>query len=174
MVGKLAREGGEERRTRSGASMRYLWLPLVAHCIIGAGASAEVSHSIPAPISERSAGRNYAWISFMTLGPASEIKGGTDEVASRRLRVVVTLSEIYNSLSIEELTFGEENCCVRVATSRSVSLESFMDAFGMHGEVQGCEFDKWLSPSSFAFTFQERRFILTNAGAADVSVVESN
>jgi hypothetical protein len=109
----------------------------------------------------------------MSLGPAIPIEPATAELSERSLRVVVTRSEIYDSVYIEEVTFGEEGCCARVSAVRSIDMAAFQESFGMHGEVAGFQFDRWLSPSSFGFTFKRRRFVLSNAGLPNVSILET-
>jgi len=111
----------------------------------------------------------YPWITFMSEGPMNWLKESTSfEIKGRAYRVVVTTSEIYNRLLIEEITKGDEGCCVRVSSIREVDLDQFMEKCGLIGERSGFEFVRWLSPTSFEFRFHERNFQVLNVEKSHV------
>jgi hypothetical protein len=115
----------------------------------------------------------YPWITKMEIGPIDWVYESED-VAGRAYRVVVTTSEIYNSMYFEEITIGDEGCCVKVSSTRMFEIEQFAKKAGLKGELASLRFVEWLSPTSFKFKFHNRSFILRNVEKKIVSVMESN
>ena len=77
----------------------------------------------------------------------------------RAYRVVQLVSEIYDTVLIEEVALGHEGCCVKVKAVRRVDLDGFAKTFGFIGEIAGFRFLSWESGTSFRFRFHDREFI---------------
>ncbi|MFH0959040.1 MAG: hypothetical protein V1897_10095 [Pseudomonadota bacterium] len=66
-------------------------------------------------------------------GPTTCFEGKTTlDAQSRTYRVVVTTSEIYNRVYIEEITSGDEGCCAKIVSVREINLEQLYRRFGSH------------------------------------------
>ena len=115
----------------------------------------------------------YPWITVMKRGTVDWVYE-SDDVEGRAYRVVVLTSEIYNTVYFEEITIGDEGCCVKVASTREFEIGQFAKKAGFKGELAGFRFVDWLSPTSFKFKFKNRLFILRNVEKKQVSVTESN
>ena len=107
----------------------------------------------------------YAWIVFLSRGPIKwtstppAVPGDDPKSTGQAYRVVQLVSEIYDTVLIEEITLGNEGCCVKVKTVRRVDLDGFAKTFGFIGEIAGFRFLDWESGTSFRFRFHEREFI---------------
>ncbi len=111
----------------------------------------------------------YAWIVFLSRGPITwtsrppKTPGDEPLATGRAYRVVQLVSEIYDTVLIEEISLGNEGCCVRVEKVRRVDLDGFAKSFGFIGEIAGFTFLGWDSATSFRFRFHDREFIATGA-----------
>jgi hypothetical protein len=113
----------------------------------------------------------YQWITFLSEGPIDWFEENENaKVQGRAYRVVVLVSEIYNTVYLEEVTFGSEGCCKEVLSTRRFDLKAFTSAFGFKGELSGFEFVQWLSPTSFVFRYHERNFVMSAINKAKVKV----
>ena len=99
------------------------------------------------------------WVTFLVQSPPIWINNPSFEVHGRSYRVVVTTAEIYNRLFIEEITSGDEGCCVKVASIKKVDLEQLATIYGFRGELTGFKFIRWRSPTNFEFLFHGRSFL---------------
>jgi hypothetical protein len=107
----------------------------------------------------------YAWIIQLEQGPINWD-------SSCAYRVVVTRSEIYNTVYFEKVTFGEEGCCAKVVSTRIFNLEQFAKLFGIKGELAGFEFQTWNNPTIFTFKMQDRTFKVSELSKDNVLVEE--
>jgi hypothetical protein len=82
------------------------------------------------------------------------------------------VSEIYDTVLIEEVTFGSEGCCKKVRNVRKVDLEAFAKAFDMVGEISGFEFLNWGVDDSFRFRFKGREFHASGLGKSPLTISE--
>ncbi|MFC1495172.1 hypothetical protein ACFL6W_07825 [Thermodesulfobacteriota bacterium] len=115
----------------------------------------------------------YPWITFLSEGPTIWLEEDTSfEIQGRAYRIVVTTAEIYNRVFIEEITKGDEGCCVKIASNREFDLDLFMRKYGFKGERSGFKFLRWLSPTSFEFQFHDRKFRATNIESVQVKIIE--
>lgn len=71
--------------------------------------------------------------------------------------VILTLSEIYYHVYVEEITSGEEGCCLKITRCFQIRDEDLSGRFGIKS-FQGV---KWLNPTSFIITLNEHeKFII--------------
>lgn len=88
--------------------------------------------------------------------------------------MVITTSEIYNSVYIEEITRGPEGCCLELREARKIDLEEFRNKFSLIGETSGFRVLGWNSPRSFNFSIHDRKFKVTKVGSASIDITEMN
>ena len=100
----------------------------------------------------------YAWITSLNEGPTKRLDEPDGDVRARANRICITTSEIYNSLYIEEVTFGRERCCKKIASKKQLDLYELFDKFELQGEVANIKFGKWLNFSTFELEIQGRTF----------------
>ena len=113
----------------------------------------------------------YPWITYLSQGPIDWFeKNENAKVQGRAYRVVILVSEIYNTVFLEQVTFGTEGCCKKLSHSRRFDLKTFAEKFGFAGELSGFEFVRWLSPTSFVFQYQERNFVISAINKPDVKI----
>ena len=113
----------------------------------------------------------YPWITFLSQGPIDWFeKNENAKVQARAYRVAVLVSEIYNTVYLEEVTFGSEGCCKKLSRSRRFDLKGFASAFGFTGELSGFEFVRWVNPTSFVFRYHERNFVMSAINKTEVKV----
>ena len=120
----------------------------------------------------------YASIVFLSEGPITwrstppKTVGEDPTSVGRGYRVVQLISEIYDTLLVEEVTLGDEGCCKKVMRVSRVDLDGFAKAFGFIGEISGFEFVKWESETSFRFRFKGREFKATGLGNPKLTISE--
>jgi hypothetical protein len=113
----------------------------------------------------------YPWIRELSSGPAKwQDESESDASAGQMNRVAVLVSEIFNTVLLEELTFGDEGCCATIRRVRELDLEAFVRRFGFQGEISGFQLGPWLGPDAIQFSFKERRFRLDGLGRDTVCV----
>ena len=148
-----------------GIRLTLLGTILFATAPLSLGAQAE----IPTSPRERD---YYAWITSVATAPHQAITPGNDSTNSRRYRLVVLTSEIYNTVIVEEIIFGREACCARVRSAREVDLDALVRQFQLRGERAGFSIDSSLSPTAFRVRFMGRRFDISNVHRQRVTVVQ--
>jgi hypothetical protein len=120
----------------------------------------------------------YARIVFLSEGPITwrstppKTAGEEPTSVGRAYRVVHLISEIYDTVLVEEVTLGNEGCCKKVRGVSRVDLDGFAKAFGFVGEISGFEFVKWESETSFRFRFKGREFKATGLGNSRLTISE--
>ncbi|MEQ8472438.1 MAG: hypothetical protein RIC35_14690 [Marinoscillum sp.] len=100
----------------------------------------------------------YAWITSLNEGPVNWLDEPEGEIEGRAYRTCITTSKIYNSLYIEEVTFGTEGCCKQIASKKELDLYELFIKFGLTGEVANVEFSKWVNKSTFQLQIQNQLF----------------
>ena len=78
----------------------------------------------------------YPWITQLE-------QGATDWDTHIAFRVVVQTEETFNSVFLEKITFGDEGCCTKVASTREFDLRGFAEVFAIKGTLSGFEFVSW-------------------------------
>lgn len=92
-------------------------------------------------------------VEIISIGPEEEYGVG----GGHKFMVILTVSEIYYHLYIQEIAFGEEGCCKKVKRFFQIPDKDLSGDF----EIKSFEGVKWLSPSSFIITLNEHeRFII--------------
>ena len=113
----------------------------------------------------------YAWIVQLSQSPidwfASDVNA---KVQGKAYRVVILLVDIYNSVFIEQVTFGTEGCCKKVTNTRMVDLKTFSEKFGFTDEINGFRFMRWISTTSFIFRYKDRLFVMNAIDSPEVKV----
>ncbi|TYQ26285.1 hypothetical protein PseudUWO311_12200 [Pseudanabaena sp. UWO311] len=113
----------------------------------------------------------YPWIVQLSQSPTDWFESDVNaKVKGRAYRVVVLLEDIYNSVFIEQVTFGIEGCCKKVSSVRRFDIKNFSAKFGFAGEISGFRFMRWLSPTSFIFRYKDRLFVMTAIDKLEVTV----
>lgn len=120
----------------------------------------------------------YASIVFLSEGPITwrsmppKVAGEEPKSVGRAYRIVQLVSEIYDTILIEEVTLGNEGCCRKVRGVSQIDLDGFVKAFGFAGEISGFQFVKWESESSFRFRFKDREFTAAGLGKSRLTISE--
>jgi len=124
----------------------------------------------------------YPWVVAISLGPVAWVtfEDGIEEeelpfevVRGQFFRIVVTRAEEARSYYLERITLGGEGCCMQLASA--VRLETFQIAeqFNLPSNTSFIPV-RWVSPTSYIFEAQSRRFEMRNLDASQPSVVEIN
>jgi hypothetical protein len=126
----------------------------------------------PVAIPTKPANANYyPWITQLSQSPIDWFAKDTSaKIQGRAYRVVVLLTDIYNSVYFEQVTFGTEGCCKAIASVRQFDIKAFSAKFGFTGELTGFRFMRWLSPTSFIFRYQDRLFMMAAIDEPEVQV----
>jgi hypothetical protein len=118
--------------------------------------------------------RDYLdWITQLETAPHTSLPpSSADSARSKRYRLAVLTSEIYSTVLIEEVRFGDAGCCACVAVVRELDLDQMARAFSMRGEITGVRIVRPLSPTSFRITMHGRTFDLDDIDRPTVRVTE--
>ena len=100
----------------------------------------------------------YAWITSLKEGPINWLDKPEGESEGKAYRTVITTADIYNSLYIEEVTFGSEGCCKQIISKKKLDLYELFIKFGLTGEVTNVQFSKWVNPSTFNLKIRDKLF----------------
>lgn len=103
----------------------------------------------------------YAWITSLNEGPIKWLDKPEGEIEGKAYRTVITTAEIYNSLYIEQVTFGSEGCCKQIISKKKLDLYDLFIGFGLSGEVANVIFSKWINPSTFELQIQDEAFLIS-------------
>tara|TARA_R110002074_G_scaffold393150_1_gene579377 strand:+ start:196 stop:642 length:447 start_codon:yes stop_codon:yes gene_type:complete len=116
----------------------------------------------------------YPWITFLSSGPIKWIDAGEHETdtTGTTYRVVVTTSEIYDTVRIEKITLGFEGCCVKFSSVQKLDLRKVQNDFGMIGEISGFKFQEWTQFNVFRFSFNSKNFEAKIIGPNETKVHE--
>jgi hypothetical protein len=113
----------------------------------------------------------YPWVTFLSQGPIDWFeKNENAKVQGRAYRVAILVSEIYNTVFLEEVALGSEGCCKKLSRSRQFDLKAFAASYGFKGELSAFEFVRWLSPTSFVFRYRDRNFVMSAINKVQVKV----
>tara|TARA_R110000868_G_scaffold407190_1_gene688403 strand:+ start:365 stop:670 length:306 start_codon:yes stop_codon:yes gene_type:complete len=67
----------------------------------------------------------YVWITSLNEGPDNWLYEPKGEIEGTAYRACITTSEIYNSLYLEEVTFGTEGCCKRISSKKNLTYMNY-------------------------------------------------
>jgi hypothetical protein len=87
----------------------------------------------------------YPWIEQLITAPTEWLPEIDDEeesvetVRGTHWRFIVTRSEIYVSIYLEQVSFGMEGCCMKLALVRAVEEEDIARHFRLRGELSRLE-----------------------------------
>lgn len=118
---------------------------------------------------EKSNLNQYPWISFLSMGDEKWNKEETQGIA---FRFIITTSEIYDQIIIEEIRFGEEGGVKTVFFTRQVDLSDLAESFKILGEISEIEFIKWNEWNSFEVKILDRKFLFKNIEKPILNVEE--
>jgi len=103
----------------------------------------------------------YVWITSLIEGPANWLNEPHGEIEGTAYRTCITTPEIYNSLYLEEVTFGTEGCCKRISSKKKLDLYELFIKFGLTGEVANVEFSKWVNNTTFELKIHSQVFSIS-------------
>ncbi|WKK82935.1 hypothetical protein [Marivirga arenosa] len=103
----------------------------------------------------------YAWITSLNEGPIEWLTVSTNDIDAKAYRIVITTSEIYNSLYVETVVFGNEGCCKRIVAKHQIDLYDLFSKLKMSGEITNIEFTKWLNNGEFEMNIQDQSYLLS-------------
>lgn len=118
---------------------------------------------------ERSNFIRYPWITFLSMGGE---KWNKEETLGIAFRFILTTSEIYDQIIIEEIHIGEEGGGKTVFFTRQVDLQELAESFKILGEISGVEFIKWNEWNSFEVKILDRKFLFKNIEKPRLTVEE--
>ena len=99
-------------------------------------------------------------------------KWNKEETRGIAFRFIITTSEIYDQIIIEEIQFGEEGGGKTVFFSRQGDLSELAESFKISGEISGIEFIKWNEWNSFEVKILDRKFLFKNIEKPILNVKE--
>ena len=115
----------------------------------------------------------YEWITALSSGPIKWKEGITEnDTSGERYRVVITTSEIYNSVYLEKISIGPEGCCVQLQSIQNLNLNNLKVKFGLKGEIAGFKLIEWETFNVFIFTIHSRTFKAQIAENSEVEIEE--
>jgi len=91
----------------------------------------------------------YAWITSLNEGPIKWLEEPEKDVEGEAYRICITTSEIYNSLYIEQVTFGMEGCCKKIVSKKELDLYKLFEIYQLTGEIANVEFRTWIDFKTF-------------------------
>jgi hypothetical protein len=120
----------------------------------------------------------YASIDELHAGPlesaglsAESYETAPQDVPRGRLfRVVGLISEVYSTAFIEEVVFGYEGCCKRLAHIWQLDLEAIYDHFKLKGELSGFTLVDWESSRSFRFRLKGDLYRASELGGERIKI----
>lgn len=97
-------------------------------------------------------------VDIVSSGP---IKWGYDKDSNAkgvRYRIVITLSEVYHYIYIQELNYGDEGCCVEVIRTFQIDIEKNLEKRYFYGisDIQ------WIDYKSLSFIGDSNKYMLNN------------
>jgi len=115
----------------------------------------------------------YPFITHLSRGPSQRLDArDSEQVRLLSHRVAVLGDESDTLVFLEEIISGEGDCCRSVLSIRRLDLEEIHARFAIPGKTSDFTLLHWLSPTSFEFVIQHRRFILDGLGKEQVRVKE--
>jgi len=124
----------------------------------------------------------YASVVDLSIGPVEwvDFDETTDEeelppeiVRGRFFRIAVTTSEEMRSYYIEQITIGDEGCCIEIASISEIDIYDLERRLKLP-TWPSLEPVRWTSPTSYIFEAKDRRFEIRNLGDSVPIVVELN
>jgi len=118
----------------------------------------------------------YSAITLLSQGKTTWLPSPKDrdweqgETVGFAYRIVITTSEIYNTIYFEKITYGAEGSGSKIAWSHQLDMKEFAQRFQILGELSGIQFSKWLSPVSFGFVFQGKQYVVQDVSKRKVVV----
>lgn len=98
------------------------------------------------------------------------LSAGEPDEQGRFYRVIIYTEEIYDTVIIEGLTFGEEGGNVKIVSKRKVDLNALWTTFHLNGEIAGLEFGRWITPTSFTLKVLNKTFLIKNVNSLALTV----
>jgi hypothetical protein len=124
----------------------------------------------------------YNWITILDEGPRIFIDYepeqedsffiNKDAVVSYSYRVIITTSEIYNSIYIEKVIFGIEGSNARISKIKKINMDEFQAKFKIKGEIAGFELEKWINEKIFLIKRNDRKFKFSAIDQPNIIVEE--
>jgi hypothetical protein len=112
----------------------------------------------------------YAWITSLNESPINWLKKSENDIRGRAYRICITTSEIYNSLYIEEVTFGSEGCCKKILSKKELDLYELFKEYQIRGEVTNVKFLKWIDATTCQLTIKDKIYSVSNLDSDIVKV----
>jgi len=97
---------------------------------------------------------DYTSITFLSEGETYWLESNTESEKGFAFRAVITTSEIYDNLFVEEVGYGEERGGKKILKRIKIDLNTIMTNLKLKGEISGVEFVKWLTWNSFVIKLQ--------------------
>ena len=91
----------------------------------------------------------YNWITFLSESPIEWFDNPNDNIYGCAYRFVITTSEIYDNIYIENVTFGEEGGNKMLVSKQRIPLNEIADKYDIRGEISGIKFVRWIDSASF-------------------------
>lgn len=101
----------------------------------------------------------YPWISFMTEGPSIERE---ESETFEFFRLVITTSEIYNSIYFEKCSQGLEGGGRRIEWKRLIDDDALSQKFSMRGEFAGVTLVGWRGWNTVVLNIHGDKYIFKN------------
>jgi hypothetical protein len=120
---------------------------------------------------------NYAWITFLTEGPAGWLAKDDDaQIQGKTLRFIFYSGpeEAPSTYRIEEISFGTERCCRALRSARQFQLrEKMSGAFGPPDARNANEFEfiRWRNASAVEIKYFGRPYAITDLDRRVITVV---
>jgi hypothetical protein len=113
---------------------------------------------------------SYSSIVFLTEGEVRWLDTPVGEIEGISYRVIITRSDIYNSLFIEKITYGTEGCCKNIVSTKEIPVNELFKLFSITGEHAGVKFVEWIDSASFVISIYDRSYNVLVKGDRSVKI----
>ncbi len=114
----------------------------------------------------------YTDITFLSEGEFSPKIAANNVDRQTAFRVIITTSEIYNTLIFEKVSYGSEGGNKQILTKRKVDLEQIWTEFKLTREITSLEFIKWLTWDSFEIKILDSNYIFKDISSGTINVTK--
>ena len=99
----------------------------------------------------------HSWISELTSGNVIWFEVPRGEIFATQYRIAIAISDIYHTLIVEKILYGNEGCCKRVDKSWKIDLMNVHLEYGTSSEAP-INLGEWLTETKPTFLIADKQF----------------
>ncbi|MBR9916333.1 hypothetical protein GYB29_01270 [bacterium] len=116
----------------------------------------------------------YPRISFLSQSPITFFQEAYDEnIEGVAHRIIITTSEIYDTIYIDRVTFGPETCCKSIQQTWKIDSFEMSEKLELRGEFTGFNFIQWRNTNEFEFKLKGRNFIGKIVNSLELQIISN-